>query len=1567
MHTTTSNAYVNHAPRRGSVLIFALAILAVLALLGATYVTRANLDRVSAEAAVRRSSLSQQPEIVIDHARALLTADLFGNKIVTPGTPFSVEGDQVESAGGSSPAGSVEVWPTMFEDGEHWDYPSVDEVEYTRSTSGDDRFTFARPQNSADSLEDEVARSEARLRYIPALGMFETARPDDAWLSASEPVDFRGDEPLGSYNGGWNTWSQITNPRSAYTWVANADDADHGAWVRADGRYADLALFFNTVDALDRERGDPSADLLDRANDQFPFYDPADVATEVLNLDRSYNSPLLGVEQREIYGLQMNQLAERYEFGASFNPDTTDAPFEPVDERFWADTDGDGRPDARWSIIDNLDGKSDMRWVVAMRIADSSAAINANTSVEALPRSLTGGVQGFDAYGDGATPMDIDLARLFYETATTPLDSSAYAGSGDLLRHPDIRNIDNAFVRAGLRRHFQIGLGLTEYTVASTDADAASMTNFFAIPGAGESNRDGLRDFIGWRVGFDDNFRHPGNDTIDFPTTRAQREAYWRLFAARPENPYIAGGQRYGLKEEIDLRAVFGANFAGVKGIESSFDGSYTAGFSRLPGALATPYPDRFSLGPMRSAEHSNAVSRDDLMNVDLPDGAISNSAYSQSQRIERIQKDVRRSITVASGASARSVVPALGQREVLPGRLKPLVNEGTWVGTEFQPALSVFDAFEAFTWALAPLATNRPLMGALATNWVTRYEGQYAKDPDFHYGGGASGPAIAWAAEEPALPAATMGPTYALFRAASLAVNLKDAVDDEGDSPTPTIARFFPAPEPRLPTVAELAGAEVLTTRLAQGDIDDADNPTGNGAGYVPATFINPDFGVTFVGLDRQPFISKAVITCLYEYESPTTYFPGNMPDPLPVADNDKIVGRSIVAVELINPWDTAIDLAEYSIVLSDAVKEIDMSLATSSPAAVIDPGSRLVIVWSDFEEDDTLFGTNLDSLYNKIQGDYVSLLPDAGFTSPFDDVDRPFASWRSDKTGVLLKRSTDGGDVLVDRLTRTGTEPFPYAYNAANAGDFTEAIPDDDISNATDFGVYFGFASILSRPSDSHVNGGFPAEVLERPDLNLVEEFVSSDDTSSFGWVDGTRPAGEDQITLVGAEWTRMEELGQKGTHTGLTTDHPFSLFVPDSPLIALSELGQLSAFAHTYIHASSAAPIVEISDVELPAAGSPRWATVSEQLGKPYHLSYDAASAAVDNPYLGVLDPTRFILGAAGDLNTSGMAGTSDTNLANLPDALAVPLATRVYDAFEVLADALTDTRPLVEGRININTAPKRVLAALPLVLPVDYQAGMIPTALSGLMKSTAYARLNAMLQYRERLGEDWDPNATLGNTNAELSWANTYNSGTESLPEALTNLDGLRVSYSNAGAAQAAFPSNASHRKGRGFSSIGELSVLGEWGINGAPPTSGDNRGFLELADDSAENNMLGANETRNALDVRRALTFDIPAIEATDDVEERLAIFRAVSNLTSTRSDVYHVWYVARAYSPAAIEAVEVPPTLSSIEERAELLNDLPIAYEERGFVVLDRSNVRRPTDRPRVLMRVVLETEAATN
>ena len=185
-------------------------------------------------------------------------------------------------------------------------------------------------------------------------------------------------------------------------------------------------------------------------------------------------------------------------------------------------------------------------------------------------------------------------------------------------------------------------------------------------------------------------------------TTRAQREAYWRLFASRPNNPLVRGGARYDLSAEVDLKASWGANFPGVKSLESRFDGVVDTGAGRLPGQTDPGYPDSNSLGPLRAAERTDAVStfNETGPSVQRPGDT---GDYTQQEKIERIQKDVRRSLTVASGSSARSIVPALGGGAE-SGRLKPVVNNPVSVGA----------AFESFTWALAPLATNKPLMRRL-------------------------------------------------------------------------------------------------------------------------------------------------------------------------------------------------------------------------------------------------------------------------------------------------------------------------------------------------------------------------------------------------------------------------------------------------------------------------------------------------------------------------------------------------------------------------------------------------------------------------------------------------------------------------------------------------------------------------------------------------------------------------------------------------------------------------------------------------------------------------------------
>jgi hypothetical protein len=92
----------------------------------------------------------------------------------------------------------------------------------------------------------------------------------------------------------------------------------------------------------------------------------------------------------------------------------------------------------------------------------------------------------------------------------------------------------------------------------------------------------------------------------------------------------------------------------------------------------------------------------------------------------------------------------------------------------------------------------------------------------------------------------------------------------------------------------------------------------------------------------------------------------------------------------------------------------------------------------------------------------------------------------------------------------------------------------------------------------------------------------------------------------------------------------------------------------------------------------------------------------------------------------------------------------------------------------------------------------------------------------------------------------------------------------------------------------------------------------------------------------------------------------MALYRAVSNIATARSDVFAAWFVIRGYDPELIERI---PVLRANEDEALNAMDLPEnnfapTHESRYFVVFDRSNVRRPTDRPRVLLQVELPASA---
>lgn len=93
--------------------------------------------------------------------------------------------------------------------------------------------------------------------------------------------------------------------------------------------------------------------------------------------------------------------------------------------------------------------------------------------------------------------------------------------------------------------------------------------------------------------------------------------------------------------------------------------------------------------------------------------------------------------------------------------------------------------------------------------------------------------------------------------------------------------------------------------------------------------------------------------------------------------------------------------------------------------------------------------------------------------------------------------------------------------------------------------------------------------------------------------------------------------------------------------------------------------------------------------------------------------------------------------------------------------------------------------------------------------------------------------------------------------------------------------------------------------------------------------------------------------DSPTVErnpdrAIDDQSEKLAILNSAINTVSVRSDVFCVWFVLRGYAPTDVN--ELPNNdVTSVEPM------IP-SVERRFVMVVDRSNVTRKTDKPKVLL-----------
>jgi hypothetical protein len=1518
-------AIVSNAKRRGTVLILAIAVLAILALLAVSYVTVVRIDRDSSDAVAVSRDFDQQVGTVVNRIQTLLTADLFGNKIVTNAVPRFT-------------ADSRSNWPSMFEDGEYADLDVIDR-DYVR------RWNAQPTEQNGRLLEGGQAAANR------------IARPDDAWLASSEPS-----WPSNGF-GGRPFFQQFTNLRSAFEW-----DSEREQWVRGDGLYVDLGQWFlNPIDG----RPNAGVNLLDPTG------------TEVTDVRTPIHSSGWEVRDRDgiDYSFQMSAI----------NGGGDPTILQGIDERLFVDTTGDLRPDSQWTQLEELGNLFGLNWVVAARITDASALVNINTAIESpafnlFPSaSLPGGRNYSQVVSTGETPADVDLVRLLTYDYGLNLPNNVFVNGTP--------NLDRILGDgAAFRQHLERGIGfdsvLQNAQIEGNPTYRRALDPNFA--GLGQS-------YLPWAG-------------LNQPLTRNQRRYLYEVAYSR-----AAGGspsaQRYPERALLDLHAFWGSNNATlISKPEQYLDGPEVNGY--LPSSTNPSVNN----GPLRSAEIVEPAIR------------TFGSGNNALPTLEQIEFDNRRLLTTVSGTGRFNPVPVINKSSI--------VNEFDGVFSREQHnlarplSINVAELFGDMIWALAPFATTEELYPAMSSSArLPRGRLEDLDAEDLHYGGGVGDSVSKRFASfiQTGLPggAGQMGAAYAIHRAGAFAVNAIDAADtDSRDAlrERPTVLRFFPTVNPptQLPILPGYSQS-IADARFFHGDLL-TDRSTvlrsylGEGSG-----------GISFIGVDRQPFLIDAHTFALYqgnEIGASVTITPG---------DQTNFVG-SIIAFELGNPWPDPIGIGPTSglgggeplggyvirVVRDQSWFEFEL------PNVIIPPGGRIVVYWSsDPEESDfdaTIFGQFrsgwIDSLSDGISvdggadsstvviGEGIDAI-DAnlnGLPSPLNPI-IPFQTFATSSTGqtqvqLILKASEVDqgagnpaggpaaperkGDMLVDRMTTISTSVASGEGVAALDffGGLRQEVTEtfEDAAGLPTRGNFrISVAGSMRRPVRRPPNQeGFPPYIIESPARNSM--FINGPDVSPgseenyiqrwrvarpSGGGDPTDPTdpsaggggGDVNDPFVGPP--PSANLSARGDAFQLLNDADraifenlpsFQLYNPSGAFSSVSDLGLVSAFSHMYLHNQNGYPTQGYSILRVTPAStryslndSPdfqysndtrgRWLTFGEQLGMSFHLDPIPSTAGIEpNPWFGKLDPLRYRAGGNQSLR----------QIPDLPQALQVPLASRVFDLFVTM-----DAREfLIPGVININTAPPRILSLLPLTEPlqtVQDGAGtgvsVIATPTSGA--GTATSRAAKMFDYRERI------RTFTGGALAVENW---------------TQLSGLRSQPTTFWA-----DSSRINDAARGFVTKGELPLIGQFDVNTLLPQQATAQGtFLEIG--ASINNAKGPPfETWSNQGVPLAfgsspeLAYGSSSFNPNGDAEEQLALFRSIANLVSTRSDVFMATFVLRGYDPDVIESIEIPGGTGSAGA-LQAMND-PLfrpAYESRWLVVFDRSNVRQPTDRPRILLRMEL-------
>ncbi len=925
--------------RRGTVLVIILGALALISVITVVYVTLGQSDRRSAQVVVRKDQVGEAVAGVRDYLADVIARDT-----------FSVYVNGVDASGRALLARRVAVYP--FTD------PSRRSV-LKQGNSADALATF-RKFDPTGSYSDLLGSNDIDGR-LPSAPFLASTTP--SWLREGQNTIVTGPQYL--YKRDWMQISCVS-PDGRFVNLSNLApvvnnvrvsgfDAKSGLPLQAGGSLkVDPGLFTGPVldgsGGLDRDRHWMSWGLT--------LGDPLvkDPATQASRSQRAADpqkryDPLLGVNGSDIADPNVPAHWSMYQLNA-IRP-MVDFDFGPSDPEYagnqWADTDGDGFPDARWfEMVDASDpdhpvnllpGDGKYRWFVAARIVDLSGLANVNIHSDFLtpPRPLktaTGAPITPTSVNAGATPVgfspsDIDLRRLVTLSdspsvnRSTP-NNSAYADffqplTGQLSRNP------------------------------SQDYSSLTLDRAAAVGGLGYA---ALRDVL---VNRSLALTAPPADINYSVWTPFEADKRWYTYVnqlSRADGSFasdgtsagsIVGAGQFGAADLLELLTYRTANDPEVTSrLEQVLDGRYNAISGGNAGTAI--------FGPMRSNRGL------ELETLVLPNVGTRSSITDRlvaPEAMARLSFDVRQYLTTVSGTRLRKAGPidagTEGSLSINETKLHPqdVVDAATRVPSTFKitattpPDISFRDPsylFQGFCDALAPYAY-------LPAAWNSGFDRSGTSTPvsagqapngdalsTMHYGGNRG-------------PIGRHSPELAIRLAAHMTANTVASYDpfDKGGFAVPpayTVLldsgilnlsnpdRLFTnsALDNVLPwwTFKTTITVGTTTTNIYPGRLDLGDARLANSKNAKPG-LSQPDpkpaaaaGAINVFGITPQPFLVQASSFCIYKSHfepdendpqaPPYVAINGQMPSN--GTTNDDYIGQ-ILAFQLHNPFSVKVTLS--------------------------------------------------------------------------------------------------------------------------------------------------------------------------------------------------------------------------------------------------------------------------------------------------------------------------------------------------------------------------------------------------------------------------------------------------------------------------------------------------------------------------------------------------------------------------------------------------------------------------------------------------------------------------------